>query len=673
MSEAKVNFYVETLEPRLLLATFNWTGAGGDMLWSNPANWTVDTQAAIAPPSINDDVTITTGNVILNRISETEITAINSLTTSGNLTINPDATLSAPVVNINNGIVTVNGGWNVANTYVNANISGAHGWTRGKIIFNSNVSLQNLTVQGGATLDGTGDVLVNGKMTWGGALYGSGRLILAKGSISTISNNTFVSTTLAKTLDNFGTITWAAGAGSINSVPGSAIFNNYGTFIVENDYSYRGQSVFNNYGEFTKNTTSTILNVIYPEFHNSGTYSPQRFTFMKLYDQIQPFTITTSATPASYTVGKPVTIDSGLTITQPNNFTISEAIVAISYGYQVGDTLSYIETTGISAEFEPENGLLIFSGNATMADYQNLFHSVQFCATDSAMTNRQITFVVNGENSSGQATVLIEKATEPTDPIKLLEENINKLENILLTKGQVENLQALLNAAVKMEAKKNGNGENKNPVLENFIKIGKDMGVLFTDEKVTSIYDLRIAPIANPLPRIVIDIFDLGYFTGPLAKNIPCDLGFPQNLTTVRKPATVLDIYTDLNKLGENDILIIIGNPQLDAQLLQAAMADGAPGMVIFDAPASAKNNGSYAKVNAFIGIQGEAPENTLVGPRCTASLYDTLLSWRRNPTEGIQKFFKVISPAKISDMTFQLGDETNPKWSEFIFGTFAP
>ena len=43
----------ETLEERRMLSAVNWDGGGGDLLWSNPLNWSADQL-----PTAADDVTI---------------------------------------------------------------------------------------------------------------------------------------------------------------------------------------------------------------------------------------------------------------------------------------------------------------------------------------------------------------------------------------------------------------------------------------------------------------------------------------------------------------------------------------------------------------------------------------------------------------------------------------
>src|SRR5262245_36722218 len=53
MGSAQVSF-VEPLEHRILLDAVSWTGAAGNLDWSNAANWTGGTGA----PKAGDDVTI---------------------------------------------------------------------------------------------------------------------------------------------------------------------------------------------------------------------------------------------------------------------------------------------------------------------------------------------------------------------------------------------------------------------------------------------------------------------------------------------------------------------------------------------------------------------------------------------------------------------------------------
>jgi len=52
----RVGAAIEPLEARTLMALTSWTGLGGDLLWSNPANW-----SANVVPGPNDDVRIDVG------------------------------------------------------------------------------------------------------------------------------------------------------------------------------------------------------------------------------------------------------------------------------------------------------------------------------------------------------------------------------------------------------------------------------------------------------------------------------------------------------------------------------------------------------------------------------------------------------------------------------------
>src|SRR4051812_17005623 len=63
--------WFETLEDRVTPATLNWTGAGANNLWSNAANWTNGTGAAV--PTTGDDL------VFGNLASATKRTTIDNL------------------------------------------------------------------------------------------------------------------------------------------------------------------------------------------------------------------------------------------------------------------------------------------------------------------------------------------------------------------------------------------------------------------------------------------------------------------------------------------------------------------------------------------------------------------------------------------------------------------
>jgi hypothetical protein len=71
---------MEQLEDRRVLAAVAWTGAGGNLLWSNPANWSTGEL-----PGIEDDVTIDAPGDVTIVYDHSDATTINSLSLADSL------------------------------------------------------------------------------------------------------------------------------------------------------------------------------------------------------------------------------------------------------------------------------------------------------------------------------------------------------------------------------------------------------------------------------------------------------------------------------------------------------------------------------------------------------------------------------------------------------------
>ena len=75
-------FVIEQLEDRRLLATVSWDGGGGNLLWSNPLNWSSDQL-----PGSSDDVTLDASGLVTFGISSGEPAYVKSLTLRDSLLI----------------------------------------------------------------------------------------------------------------------------------------------------------------------------------------------------------------------------------------------------------------------------------------------------------------------------------------------------------------------------------------------------------------------------------------------------------------------------------------------------------------------------------------------------------------------------------------------------------
>ena len=104
-----VQWVVESLERRVLLAAVSWTGGGDGINWTDPKNWSTN-----ALPGATDTVTINAaGNPTITIASGSQ--AVSTLTTSDPLTIANGAALAAgPTIGgsgtlTNSGTLTLKG------------------------------------------------------------------------------------------------------------------------------------------------------------------------------------------------------------------------------------------------------------------------------------------------------------------------------------------------------------------------------------------------------------------------------------------------------------------------------------------------------------------------------------------------------------------------------------
>src|SRR4051812_15066781 len=137
-----------------------------------------------------------------------------------------------------------------------AEVNPALSISSGTVSFAGNVTLSDLTLNSGA-LTGSGDVSVNGALTWsGGTMTGTGRTIVANTGTLNINNTVH---DLLRTLQNDGTGTWIAGALQMNG----GVFNNNGSFTASTAgtvqmYGTGGVNSFNNAGAFVKQGTGAV-------------------------------------------------------------------------------------------------------------------------------------------------------------------------------------------------------------------------------------------------------------------------------------------------------------------------------------------------------------------------------------------------------------------------------
>jgi fibronectin-binding autotransporter adhesin len=159
----------------------------------------------------------------------------------------------------------------------------------GIVTLNQNIGyIQKLNLGSGGTLTGAAGVTPWDTFSWGtvgnnaAATISGSAIVNANGDINIVGDS-------ARNLDN-ATInnhagyiaTWATGNSDIN-FSNNAAFNNFGSFIVQNNRSLghtAGTGTFNNTGTFTKNTGAGITNIGSTSFvfNNPGTINVQTGT-----------------------------------------------------------------------------------------------------------------------------------------------------------------------------------------------------------------------------------------------------------------------------------------------------------------------------------------------------------------------------------------------------------
>ena len=83
-----------------------------------------------------------------------------------------------------------------------------------------------------------------------------------------------------------------------------------------------------------------------------------------------------------------MTLDSGLTVTDIDNTTLTSATVAIGAGFLAGDTLAATTTgTSITASYNGTSGVLTLTGSDTLSHYQSVLDSVTFSSVADARNN----------------------------------------------------------------------------------------------------------------------------------------------------------------------------------------------------------------------------------------------------------------------------------------------
>ncbi len=131
-------------------------------------------------------------------------------------------------------------------------------------------------------------------------------------------------------------------------------------------------------------------------------------------------TVTAGGTVTFTGGGGPVTLDSGLTVSDVDSSgQLSGATVSVSSGFLSGDTLDFTNQAGISGSYDATHGILTLTGTATIAQYQTALESISYSFSPSngdptngeTDTSRTISWTVtdgstsNGTSNTGTSTL----------------------------------------------------------------------------------------------------------------------------------------------------------------------------------------------------------------------------------------------------------------------------
>ncbi len=278
--------------------TVNWSGgqllAGGGAVFYNYGLWNAQDDQQL------NNYSGGAGTVFNNFGTFRKSAGIN---TSYTLIGNPVTFNNTGVVDVQHGVLMLQGDDSFTGGYITTNSTGTTYFSYGDFILNGTATGTNVIESANANLVGT--VVINGALNWQGGSWNNTVVTVPASSvlnITTVNNHSIGGCILT----NFGTVNWSDGqllAG------GGAVFYNYGLWNAQNDqnltdYSGGAGTVFNNFGTFRKsagiNTSYTLIgNPV--TFNNTGVVDVQHGVLMLQGDD--SFTggyITTNSTGTTY-------------------------------------------------------------------------------------------------------------------------------------------------------------------------------------------------------------------------------------------------------------------------------------------------------------------------------------------------------------------------------------
>src|SRR5262249_14128592 len=120
---------------------------------------------------------------------------------------------------------------------------------------------------------------------------------------------------------------------------------------------------------------------------NNGVSSAQPLTITVTGDDEPPVLGNVAAIVSYSENSPPLTLSPAMEVSDPDNQTLQSATVSISGGFLAGDVLSADVTgTSITASYDAATGVLILTGNDTLAHYQQVLGSVAYNSTSANPT-----------------------------------------------------------------------------------------------------------------------------------------------------------------------------------------------------------------------------------------------------------------------------------------------
>jgi hypothetical protein len=203
------------------------------------------------------------------------------------------------------------------------------------------------------------------------------------------------------------TVAYDSASGTL-SLTGTASLTTYQTALDSITYSF--SPTFGDPASGGGDTARSISWTVTDGSTSNGTSN----TAVSTLDVVHaPPTLTTGGTVTYIQAGTPATLDSTLSLSDPDSGgLLTGATVQITSGLLGGDTLS-ATTTGlpsITASYNSSTGELTLSGSDTLADYQAVLQSVTFSSTsgnptsDGADPTRTVTWTINDGVSANPIT-----------------------------------------------------------------------------------------------------------------------------------------------------------------------------------------------------------------------------------------------------------------------------